>query len=144
MKEKFFTGQRLDTALGFLPSEFGTREDIIEAMPTPELTDFISTEKQKGSYKIPFYEVEKYRRTSYPFATFVLTLIGVVVASRKVRGGIGWHIGMGLGLSFTYILFMQVSTTFATNGEMPALIAVWIPNIIFSAVALVMLRSALK
>lgn len=144
MKEKVTTGAKLDTALNFFPTEFGTRENIVEAMQTPELNEFIASEKQKGSYKIPYYEVEKHRRSSFPFATFVLTLIGAIVASRKVRGGIGWHIGMGLGLSFTYILFMQVSTTFATNGGMPALIAVWIPNIIFSVIALVMLRGALK
>ena len=144
MHETFSKGERLDTVLGFPPEEFTSRENKIEAMQTPELSAYITSEKQKGSYLIPYFEVEKYRRSAFPFATFVLTLIGATVASRKVRGGIGWQLGMGLMLSFSYILFMQVSTTFATNGGMPALIAVWIPNIIFSVVALVMLRSALK
>jgi lipopolysaccharide export system permease protein len=113
-------------------------------MQTPELNRFIADEKEKGSSLIPFYEVEKYRRTGFPFATFVLTLIGASVASRKVRGGIGWHIGLGLLISFSYILFMQVSTTFATNEGLPAAVAVWIPNVIFSILALFMLREATK
>ncbi|MBI3501683.1 MAG: LptF/LptG family permease [Bacteroidetes bacterium] len=144
MNEKIKTGLAMDTIINISPAEFKRRENRTEAMQTPELTGFISEEKQKGSHLIPFYEVEKYRRSSFPFATFVLTLIGATVASRKVRGGIGWHIGVGLTISFSYILFMQVSTTFATNGGMPALIAVWIPNVIFTALALYMLRFAPK
>ncbi len=142
MKEKIRQGAALDTALGFNLAEFVSRENKVEAMQTPELSNYISSEKEKGSYMIPFYEVEKYKRSAFPFATFVLTLIGATVASRKVRGGIGWQLGLGLLISFSYILFMQVSTTFATNGGMPALLAVWIPNIIFTILAFLLLRIA--
>ena len=144
MNEVVSSGAKLDTALNFLPTEFGTRETKVESMQMAELNQYIEDEKLKGSSLIPFYEVEKYKRTSFPFATFVLTLIGASVASRRVRGGIGWHIGLGLLISFSYILFMQVSSTFATNGSLPALIAVWIPNVIFVFLALFMLKSAPK
>jgi len=144
MAEKISTGAKLDTSLNFQPSEFGIRETMVESMQTPELNRYIDDEKLKGSSMIAFYEVEKYGRTAFPFATFVLTLIGVSVASRRVRGGIGWHIGLGLLISFSYILFMQVSSTFATNGSVPASIAVWSPNVIFTVLALGMLRSAPK
>jgi lipopolysaccharide export system permease protein len=144
MTEQISSGQKLDTALDFQPSEFGTRETKIESMQTPELSQYIQDETLKGSSMIPFYEVEKHGRTAFPFATFVLTLIGVSVASRRVRGGIGWHIGLGLLISFSYILFMRVSSTFATNGSLPAWIAVWIPNLIFTVLALLMLRAAPK
>ncbi|MBI4930140.1 MAG: LptF/LptG family permease [Bacteroidetes bacterium] len=144
MDEVITRGAKLDTVFDFLPTDFGKRENRIEAMQTPELSAFIDEEQKKGSSLIPFYEVEKHRRSSYPFATFVLTLIGASVASRKVRGGIGWHIGLGLMLAFTYILFMQVSTTFATNGGYPALIAVWIPNVIYVFLAFYMLSKAPK
>ncbi len=144
MQENISMGAQLDTSLNFLPEEFSTRENKVEAMQTPELSRYIAAEKQKGSSLIPYYEVEEYRRSAFPFATFVLTLIGATVASRRVRGGIGWQLGLGLMISFSYILFMQVSTTFATNGGMPALIAVWIPNIIFTVLALFMLRTAPK
>ena len=144
VNEQIFKGAVLDTMLEFKASEFGVRENKIESMQTPELNKFIADETLKGSSSIPYYEVEKYGRTAFPFATFVLTLIGVSVASRRVRGGIGWHIGLGLTISFAYILFMQVSTTFATNGSLPAFAAVWTPNLIFTVLALFMLRSAPK
>lgn len=142
MDEKFFTGVKLDTVFEFRPEEFGKKEGRIESMTTPHLTSFIEEEKRKGSYQIPYFEVEKHRRSSYPFATFILTLIGASVASKKVRGGIGWHIGLGLLFSFAYILFMQVSTTFATNGATPAWLAVWIPNVLFAFLAFVLLKMA--
>ena len=144
LKEIVMQGATLDTSFNFLPAEFGKREKKIEAMQTPELSEFIENQKQKGAYRIPFYEVEMYRSTAFPFATFVLTIIGASVASRRVRGGIGWHIGLGLMLAFSYILFMQVCTVFATNGVAPAIIAVWVPNMIFTIIALFMLRNAPK
>ena len=144
MKESIRTGPKLDTTFSFQPSEFGKRENRIEAMPTPELVQFINNQKQQGSSQIQYYEVEKDWRSAYPFATFVLTLIGVSLSSRKVRGGIGWHLGLGLLISFSYILFMQVSSNFAIYGGLSPLIAVWIPNVIFTFLALFMLRAAPK
>ncbi len=78
------------------------------------------------------------------FATFILTFIGVSISSRKIRGGMGFHLGLGLLLSFSYILFMQFSTVFATNGDMNPLLAVWIPNILFSVIALFVYKTAPK
>ncbi len=88
--------------------------------------------------------IEKYRRVSIPVATFILTLIGVSLSSKKVRGGIGVQLGFGIALSFTYILFMQVSNTFAINDIMAPWIAVWLPNIIFSIIAILLVRKAPK
>ena len=113
-------------------------------MDTGELNKYIKQQQSLGSEEVPFYLLEKYRRSAIPFATFILTVIGVSLSSRKVRGGIGVQIGAGILLSFTYIMFMQVSQTFATNGNMPAILAIWIPNIFFSIVAAYLLRSAMK
>lgn len=144
MHEQLIRGVRKDTTLAINPEEFNRRLNFIETMDFGELNSFIKEEKLRGSETVPFYEVEKYRRTSYPFATFILTIIGVSISSKKVRGGIGLQLGAGILLSFTYIMFMQVSTTFATNGNLPALIAVWIPNILYAAIAVYMLRKAPK
>ncbi len=143
-QESIRSGYRMDTIFAFHPNEFSKRVDYIETMDTPTLNDYIEKERLRGSENIPYYLVERYRRTSFPFATFVLTLIGVSLSSRKVRGGIGMQIGIGILLSFTYIMFMQVSTTFATNGDMPPLLAVWIPNFIFLGIAAFFLRKAMK
>jgi lipopolysaccharide export system permease protein len=144
MNERVESGFQKDTAFAFTPDEFSRRSNYIETMDTGVLNDFIKQEQSRGSEEVPFYLVEKYRRTSFPFATFILTIIGVSLSSRKVRGGIGVQIGAGILLSFTYIMFMQVSQTFATNGNMPALLAVWLPNIFFSIIAAYLLRSAMK
>jgi len=144
MHEDVQSGRQLDTALSMLPSNFKRRMNIVDAMDTPALNKFIREEEMEGSASVSAYLVEKYRRISIPVATFILTLIGVSLSSRKVRGGIGVQLGFGIGLSFTYILFMQVSNTFAVNEIMPAFIAVWLPNIIFSIIAVGLLRNAPK
>lgn len=140
LHEEIKSGYRMDTVLKFHPSEFSRRINYIETMDYAQLNEFIRTEKMRGSEEVVFYLIEKYRRVSFPFATFILTLIGVSLSSKKIRGGIGGQIGAGILLSFTYIMFMQISTTFATNGNVPALMAVWIPNIVFAVVALLLLR----
>lgn len=144
LKEHIKMGESFDTTYNFTPEDFGTRLNNVETMNRPELNKFIAEEKMRGSDEIAFFELEKYRRTSMPFATFILTLIGVSMASRKTRGGIGLHIGLGMLVSFSYILFLQISTTFATNGNLSPLLAVWIPNIIYFFIALTLLKLAPK
>lgn len=138
------TGVSIDTTLNFHPDEFGTRISNVETMNYFELNQFIDDEKFKGSDNVVYYELEKHRRFSMPFATLILTLIGVSIASRKVRGGIGLHIGYGLLISFSYILFMQISNTFATNAGMSPMLASWIPNIIYFFLGIYLLRIAPK
>ncbi len=143
-KESIREGARFDTTFNFTPQEFNRREIFIQALDNSELDENIKIKRLRGTEGIQFDEVEKYRRSSYPFATFILTLIGVSLSSRKVRGGIGIQIGVGILLSFTYIMFMQVSTTFATNGSFPAIVAVWIPNVVYALIAVILLRNAPK
>jgi lipopolysaccharide export system permease protein len=143
-KEILSSGFKLDTVLPITPANFKRRATVIQAMDTPALNEFIRQEKMEGSGNISTYLVEKYRRTAIPFATFVLTVIGVSLSSRKIRGGIGARLGAGIGLSFVYILFMQISNTFAINGSLSPLVAVWIPNIFFSGVALFLIKKAPK
>ncbi len=144
VKETIRKGARIDTTLAFTPNEFGRKEYTIETMDYYQLNNYIESERLKGSDNIELFEIEKYRRIAFPFATFILTLIGVSIASRKVRGGIGMHIGLGLLISFTFIMFMQVSTTFAASGFVSPLVAVWIPNVLFSFLAWYLLSKAQK
>lgn len=143
-QETVSSGASKDTTFGFLPTEFSTRENNITTFDNNELDAYIADKQSRGAEGIQFDLVERYKRTSFPFATFILTLIGVSLSSRKVRGGIGLQIGAGILLSFTYIMFMQVTTTFATNGNLHAAIAVWIPNMVFTIVALWLYRNAPK
>ena len=138
------TGSTLDTTLNLNPEEFRRRDNAVEAMSIGELNRFIANQKMQGSAKVNQLLVEKYKRISFPFSTFILTLIGVSVSSRKVRGGIGMHIGIGLLVSFSYILFLQFSAQFAVSGELPPLLAVWLPNFLFMAVAIFLYKLAPK
>ncbi len=137
-------GQRKDTVINLSPDDFMQNLREMDAMNFRELQAFIDNERLKGSENIKFYLVEKHRRVAFPFATLVLTLIGVSLSSRKVRGGLGLHLGIGLTLSFAFILFMQISTTFATNGNLPPLLAVWIPNMVFAALGFYLLKTSPK
>jgi lipopolysaccharide export system permease protein len=109
-----------------------------------ELNDYIVQEELKGSEQIVYHKIEKHKRIAFPFASIILTLIAVAIASRKIRGGIGVHLGIGMLIAFTYILFMQVSTTFATNSNLAPALAVWIPNLCYMVLAGVLLYKAPK
>ena len=145
IKETYTTGQTIDTLLNFSAAEFSEDpKKIKERLTLPELDEYIARQKLRGSSNVVEFQIEKYKMFSGAFATFILTLIGVCIASRKIRGGMGFHLGLGLLISFSYILFMQFSTVFATNGGMSPLLAVWIPNMLFAVVALFVYRAAPK
>ncbi len=145
MKETVRTGVRIDTAFNNLkPEDFKTNVVKVEEMNYSELKNFIKREKLKGTGNVMFYEVEQYRRMMNPLSIFIFTLIGVSLSSRKVRGGIGFHLGVGVSLSFAYILFMQVSTTFAMYGNFPPLLAVCTPTIFFGILSFYLYKLAAK
>lgn len=128
-------GAQLDTILNMKPSDFKDERKFYETMSSPELNEYITEQQQRGIGNVEEYLIEKHRRNASPFSAFILSIIGVSLASRKVRGGMGLHIGVGIALSFSYILFMTISTTFAINGNMSPLVAVWLPNFVFAIIA---------
>ncbi|KJS06377.1 MAG: hypothetical protein VR77_05060 [Flavobacteriales bacterium BRH_c54] len=138
------TGAYKDTTLNLKPEEFKRRKSFVQTMGYKELNDFIEEAVFKGSEKITQYLVERQTRFAYPFATFILTVIGVSMSSRKVRGGIGLHIGLGLLISASYILFMQIFTSFALTSGASVLVAVWTPNVLYGLLALYLLKIAPK
>lgn len=145
INETYTKGDQIDTVFNLSVTEFSEDpKKIKERLTLPELDEYIARQKLRGSSNVVEFQIEKYKMFSGAFSTFILTLIGVCIASRKIRGGMGFHLGLGLLISFSYILFMQFSTVFATNGSMDPLLAVWIPNILFSVVAFFVYRAAPK
>lgn len=142
--EEIVSGEKIDTTIYLVPSDFSRRINVVETMNMFELNEFIEEQKLQGAGNIDFYLIEKYSRLAYAFSTFILTLIGVSLSSRKVRGGIGLHIGLGLALSFSYILFMRFSTMFSVGGSIPPAIAVWIPNLLYTIIGIILYRMAPK
>jgi len=133
-------GREIDSTINLTPSEFRRRDNAVEAMNLGELNRFVKDQKLQGASDIDQFMIEKHRRFSFPFSTFILTLIGVSVSSKKVKGGIGMQLGIGLLISFSYIVFMQFSSQFAISGAFSPFIAVWIPNVIFAFVAFFLYR----
>ena len=132
----FTLHRNLDTLINLDARELGETKSLVKTMTISELSDYISQQRQKSSDDVYIIEVERHTRFSYPFSTFILTLIGVAIASRKVRGGMGMHIGMGITLCFTYIMLGRVFEQIALGGTVPPWLGVWLPNIIFAIIAL--------
>ena len=138
--DSLVSGQDMDTALVIRPKEFESDYRKYDGMTLNELDDYIKTLRARGSTGIEVYEVEKYTRYTSPFTIFILVFMGVIVSSRKSRGGTGPQIALGFLLSFIFILFFTLFRTFAETGAMPPQISVWIPNIIFGVISIVMYK----
>ena len=143
-EEVITNGRKIDTTLTIKPSDFSRDPGFVGTMTSSELEDYISLLRLQGSDELKLFLIEKYRRFANPFAVFVLTLIGVSLSSRKIRGGIGMNIGIGLTLSFSYILFLQFASQFSLKGNLGPMLAMWIPNILYSIVGLVLYKLAPK
>ena len=139
-RDSLVSGTSLDTALVIHPKEFESDYRKYDGMTLKELNDYIRTLKARGSTGVEMYEVEKYTRYSAPFTILILVFMGVIVSSRKSRGGTGLQIAVGFLLSFIFILFFTLFRTFAEAGSMPPQISVWIPNIIFAIISLGMYK----
>jgi lipopolysaccharide export system permease protein len=142
LHESLEEGRVIDTAIALHPDDFRMRLNIVETMSLKELDEFINKQLMQGETNVVAYQIERHNRIAFPFTTFILTLIGVAVSSRKLRGGIGLQIAIGVVISFIYILFIQFSKQFAIGGLLPVMLAVWLPNIFFLFVALFLMRFA--
>ena len=143
-RESFEQHRNLDTLLNLDIVELGNLKQLIKTMNITELNDFIDQQRAKGSDSIRHIEVEHHTRFAYPLGTFILTLIGVSLSSRKVRGGTGLHIGIGIALCFSYIMLNRVFEEFAKGGSLPPMLAVWLPNVIYAVIAVYLYRKAPK
>jgi lipopolysaccharide export system permease protein len=142
MYENISSGTRRDTTLMIVPSDFLISENDCEKLTTPQLKTYIDRQKKRGIGNIQMFEIEYHKRYANTFSFFILSIIGVSLSSRKKKGGMGLNIGIGLGLSFSYILFMTVTSSFAINGLVSPFIASWIPNILYTFIAIYLYRKA--
>ena len=136
--------RNLDTLVDLDVRELVDPKGLVKTLTYEELNDFLAQQQRKGSDNLYMIEVERHTRFSYPFSTFILTIIGVALASRKVRGGMGMHIGLGITLCFGYIMLGRVFEQIALSGSLPPWLGVWLPNMIFAVIAIVVYRQAPK
>ncbi len=139
-REEIRRGNKLDTIIPMEPGDFLIAKNDHEKMTTPQLNEYINRQRQRGVANIKSFEIEYHRRFAMTAAAFILTIIGMSLSSRKVKGGMGVNIGIGLVLSFSYILFMTVTSTFAVSGLTSPVVAMWIPNFLYLVIAVVLYR----
>lgn len=136
LEETITSGTSIDTTLYITPRDFLISETDHQLMTTPNLSKYIKSQRQRGIGNIQAFEIEYHSRFASIMSAFILTIIGAALSARKVKGGMGLNIGIGLALSMGYILFMTISATFAVSGLVSPMIAAWIPNVVFSIIAL--------
>ncbi len=143
-KEIISSGERMDTTIMMQPDDLLISKGQQETMTSPQLRTYIERQKQRGFANTKEFEIEYHKRIAMSFASFILATIGMSLSSRKVKGGMGLHLGIGLALSFSYILFQTISATFAINANMPPMLAVWIPNLLYALIAVYLYWKAPK
>ena len=144
LTDKIRSGRQLDTVIDLSVKDFYMTEKTVETLDYKELNELIATQQLRGDANVTFALIEKNTRFALPFSAFILTIMGVALSSKKRRGGIGWNIGIGIALAFTYILFLRFSQMFVHAGALPPFIALWIPNIVFAIIAAFLYRIAPK
>ena len=142
LREEIESGAVIDTLIQMEPMDLVFSKGQQETLTSTELSNYISKQVERGSVNVVQYEVEYYKRIATSFASFILTIIGVSLSSRKRKGDMGMYLGIGLALSFGYILLQTISATFAINADTPALLAAWIPNLLYIVIAYFCYRQA--
>lgn len=141
-EEHYQYGNIRDTVIyvNMKPSDFGNTKSLEQTLTLDELNSYISDLEQRGADNVHIYRIEKYIRYMSPFTALILTFIGVIVSSRKTRGGVGFQIALGFLIAFIFIILFITSKSIAETGSLNPILAVWLPNIIFSFVALFMYK----
>lgn len=143
-REIIKSGKMLDTTVNITPKDFKRRDSEKSTMNYFQLNEYIDDIILRGESNLNTYLLEKHQRTAFPFSSFILTLIGVSLASKKTKGGTGLNIGLGILISFVYIFLMRMSAQFSIKGDLSPMLSAWIPNIIFLIVGAFLYRAAPK
>lgn len=136
MVETLESGARLDIELPIYPEELFITAQEAQQMTNPELREYMERQRARGAGNVKAFEVEYHKRWASPLGAFIMTLLGVTLSSRKVRGGMGKNLGIGIVLTALYILFSTVSTTFSVKNVMSPFMAAWLPNLVFLAISI--------
>jgi len=144
MKDHIRSGRQMDTTLSLTRDDFFMNKVTIQRLNKRELNQLIETQKMRGDASVNRALIEKNNRMALPFSTIILTMIGLALCTKKKRGGMGLNLAAGTALAFSYILFMQFSEMFVITDTLPAYIAIWMPNVLYTIIATVLYVKAPK
>lgn len=141
LRETLTPGARIDTTLNLKPDDFSSDFNLYETLTLPELNRHIDLLRSRGADGLEVYLLEKYSRNTRPFAILILTVIGVIMSARKSRRGVGWQVALGFFLAFAYLLFFLLAKGIAQSGNLNPIVAVWLPNVIFAAIGVLLYKT---
>ena len=142
LREKITRRRIMDSVIIMEPKDFFVIKNQQQTLTNSELRDYIGRQRLRGAGNVKVFEMELQKRFADPFAAFILSTIGLCLSFRKRKGGMGGALGLGLALSATYILLQTISSTLAINSNWPPILAAWLPNIIFTVIAFLLVRRA--
>tara|TARA_Y100001972_G_C7659431_1_gene332372 strand:- start:2140 stop:3213 length:1074 start_codon:yes stop_codon:yes gene_type:complete len=131
-------GRELDTLLNLSPADFKNKERLWETLTLPELNAYIELQQSRGADDVQIYQIEKYIRFMQPFTVLILCFIGLIVSAKKSRQGTGYQIALGFIIAFAFVIAFVLAKAIAEAGSMDPLLAVWLPNIVFTGVGLLL------
>ena len=144
LSDKVEYKENVDTVIALKIKDLFNNEKTVETLPARALADLVATQKLRGDQNVMYAQIEQQRRLAIPFSAIILTIIGVSLSARKRRGGIGWNIGLGIALAFSYILFLRLSEMFVYTDTLPPAIALWLPNLLYIGIAAFLYKKACK
>ena len=144
LKDDVVYKDQIDTVIALKIKDLFNNEKTVETLPIGPLNELIDRQKMRGDANVMFASIEKQRRLTLPFSTLILTIIGVSLSARKRRGAIGWNIGIGIALAFSYIFFLRISEMFVYTDTLPPAIALWLPNVLYAVIAFFLYKRACK
>ena len=144
LKDNVSYKEQIDTVIALKIKDLFNNEKTVETLNIRELNELIATQKMRGDANVMYAAIEKQRRMTMPFSAMILTIIGVSLSARKRRGGIGWNIGIGIALAFSYIFFLRISEMFVYTDTLPPGIAMWLPNLLYAVIAYFLYKRACK
>ena len=144
LKDDVVYKDQIDTVIALKIKDLFNNEKTVETLPIGPLNELIDRQKMRGDANVMFASIEKQRRLTLPFSTLILTIIGVSLSARKRRGAIGWNIGIGIALAFSYIFFLRISEMFVYTDTLPPAIALWLPNVLYTIIAAFLYKRACK
>ena len=142
LEDHIVSGTKKDTVIELTVTDFYRNDKTVQTLPIKALNQLIDTQNMRGDANVMFAEIELHNRYAMPFSAIILTIMGVCLSSRKRRGGIGWNLAIGIALAFSYILFLRFSQMFVYTGAMPAMLALWTPNILFALITVFLYTKA--
>jgi len=98
-----------------------------------------TTQMAQARESLDSLAVEIQKKFALSFACFVFVLFGPPIALRFPRGGVGVTLGVSIVVFGLYYICLMAGEALADKGRLPAIVAMWAANVIFTVVGVILL-----